>query len=167
MKKILTFIAAITLTFAAYAQEGIKWETGTFQQTLNKAKENKQGPNIVFLDCYTTWCGPCKEMFAHVPAFKEKAKDLDVAYLYLSIDRPDAEKAWRKAIPYYQLKGYHLLAGQELAQAVYRELGNEQGAIAIPRFLIVNKEGNIVVPNAASPDQPEKLIEQLKEVLAK
>ena len=59
------------------------------------------------------------------------------------------------------------MAGQELAQAVYRELGNEQGAIAIPRFLIVDKEGKIVVSNAASPDQPEKLIEQLKEVLAK
>ena len=98
--------------------------------------------------------------------FRITAKDLDVAYLCLSIDRPQAEKAWRKAIPYYQLKGYHLLAGQELAAAVYRELGNEQGSLAIPRFLIVDKEGNIVVPNAASPDQPDKLIEQLKMVLA-
>ena len=88
---------------------------------------------------------------------------LGVAYLYLSIDRPQAEKAWRKAIPYYQLKGYHLLAGKDLAQAVYRELGNEQGMLSIPRFLIVDKEGKIVVPDAASPDQPEKLIEQLKE----
>ena len=120
----------------------------------------------MYVDVWATWCGPCKEMFSQVPAFKEKAKDLDVAYLYLSIDRPQAEKAWRKAIPYYQLKGYHLLAGQELAAAVYRELGNEQGSLAIPRFLIVDKEGNIVVPNAASPDQPDKLIEQLKMVLA-
>lgn len=120
---------------------------------------------VVYVDVWATWCRPCKEMFAHVPAFKEKAKDLDVAYLYLSIDRPQAEKAWRKAIPYYQLKGYHLLAGQELAQAVYRELGNEQGTLAIPRFLIVDKEGKIVVPNASSPAEPEKLIEELKTVL--
>ena len=134
--------------------------------SISEALKSLRG-KVVYVDVWATWCGPCKEMFAHVPAFKEKAKDLDVAYLYLSIDRPDAEKAWRKAIPYYQLKGYHLLAGQELAQAVYRELGNEQGAIAIPRFLIVDKEGKIVVPNAVSPDQPEKLIEQLKEVLAK
>ena len=121
---------------------------------------------VVYVDVWATWCGPCKEMFGHVPAFKEKAKDLDVAYMYLSIDRPQAEKTWKKAIPFYQLKGYHMLAGKELSQAVYRELGDERGTLSIPRFLIVDKEGNIVVPNAASPDQPEELMKQLKKVLA-
>lgn len=51
-------------------------------------------------------------------------------------------------------------------EAVYRELGDERGSLAIPRFLIVDKDGNIVVPNAASPDQLEELINQLKKVLA-
>lgn len=133
--------------------------------SISEALKSLRG-KVVYVDVWATWCGPCKAMFAHVPAFKEKAKDLDVDYLYLSIDNPQAEKAWRKAIPYYQLKGHHLLAGQELAQAVYRELGDERGAISIPRFLIVDKEGKIAVPNAASPDQPDKLIEQLKTVLA-
>jgi len=121
---------------------------------------------VVYVDVWATWCGPCKEMFSHVPAFKEKAKDLDIAYLYLSIDRPQAEITWRKSVPYYKLTGYHLLAGKELTEAVYRELGNERGVLSIPRFLIVDKEGKIVVPNAASPNQPEKLIQQLKAVLA-
>ena len=40
-----------------------------------------------------------------------------------------------------------------------------QGEVLVQ--FVIDKEGNIVVPNAASPDQPEKLIEQLKEVLAK
>ena len=106
-------------------------------------------------------------MFQYVPAFKEKAKDLEIAYLYLSIDRPQAEKVWKKSIPYYNLKGHHLLAGKELAQAVYQELGNERGILSIPRFLIVDKDGDIVVFDAASPNQPEKLLEQLKQVLGK
>ena len=157
-----------TIRFHQAELDETKYHVIPYDQTMTSISEALKPlrGKVVYVDVWATWCGPCKEMFSHVPAFKEKAKDLDVAYLYLSIDRPQAEEAWRKAIPYYQLKGYHLLAGQELAAAVYRELGNAQGSLAIPRFLIVDKEGNIVVPNAASPDQPDKLIEQLKAVLA-
>ena len=157
-----------TIRFHQAELDETKYHVIPYNQTMTSISEALKPlrGKVVYVDVWATWCGPCKEMFSHVPAFKEKAKDLDVAYLYLSIDRPQAEEAWRKAIPHYQLKGYHLLAGQELAASVYRELGNEQGSLAIPRFLIVDKEGNIVVPNAASPDQPDKLIEQLKAVLA-
>lgn len=39
---------------------GIKWTTGlTWEQVKQKAKsENK----YIFIDCYATWCGPCKLM---------------------------------------------------------------------------------------------------------
>src|ERR1700744_2942723 len=40
--------------------QGIKFEQGlNWQQLISKAKaENK----YIFLDCYTTWCAPCKKM---------------------------------------------------------------------------------------------------------
>jgi len=42
------------------SKQGIQFETGlNWEHILKKAKrENK----IIFVDCYTTWCGPCKEM---------------------------------------------------------------------------------------------------------
>jgi thioredoxin-related protein len=45
-------------------EDGIKWTTGlTWEQVQQKAKaENK----YIFLDCFTTWCGPCKMMDASV-----------------------------------------------------------------------------------------------------
>lgn len=47
--------------------EGIKFEDITFNEALKKAKE--QG-KLIFMDCYTTWCGPCKMMSNQV--FKQK-----------------------------------------------------------------------------------------------
>lgn len=53
--------------------EGIAFEAATWQQALEKArKENK----LIFLDCYTSWCGPCK-MLA-----KTVFTDPDVAALF-------------------------------------------------------------------------------------
>jgi thioredoxin-related protein len=46
--------------FSDSVRKGILFENGlTWDQTLAKAKaENK----YIFLDCYTTWCAPCKRM---------------------------------------------------------------------------------------------------------
>ena len=64
MKKNLMFYLLLCTT-AVMAQpkleDGIKFEQGNWANTLAKAKaENK----IVFVDAYTTWCGPCKKMDA-------------------------------------------------------------------------------------------------------
>ncbi|MDG1903455.1 MAG: thioredoxin domain-containing protein, partial [Schleiferiaceae bacterium] len=61
MKKNLMFYLLLS-TAAVMAQpkleDGIKFEQGNWANTLAKAKaENK----IVFVDAYTTWCGPCKK----------------------------------------------------------------------------------------------------------
>ena len=137
----------------------------TIQSISDVAKYLKG--KVVYVDIWATWCGPCKAMFQHMPMLKEITKGLDVEYLYLSVDRPQSEATWRKTIPYYNLQGYHLLASKELTEAIYRELGNDKGILSIPRYLIFDKDGNIAVSNAAFPDNQEKVIEQLKEVLSK
>ena len=50
-------------TMAAVHAQGIQFRQGTLKPMLDQAKkENK----LVFVDCYTTWCGPCKWMEANV-----------------------------------------------------------------------------------------------------
>lgn len=44
---------------AVWAQGGVNFETLTFEEALKKAKAEDK---LVFVDCYTTWCGPCKLM---------------------------------------------------------------------------------------------------------
>lgn len=43
--------------------EGIRFESFTFHEALEKAKQEKK---LIFVDCYTTWCGPCKMMSEQV-----------------------------------------------------------------------------------------------------
>lgn len=56
---ILFFTLLVGTSFA----QGITFETSDFQTALTKAKtENK----LIFMDAYTTWCGPCKWMSKNV-----------------------------------------------------------------------------------------------------
>ncbi|OFY40875.1 MAG: hypothetical protein A2X18_02575 [Bacteroidetes bacterium GWF2_40_14] len=64
MRKSFLLIVSALVAMGAYSQEknGIYFHDITFDQALEKAKNNMKGPNLVFLDCYTEWCGPCKQM---------------------------------------------------------------------------------------------------------
>jgi len=66
MKYALKNTLSIFLTIALFASvnaQGIEFHKGDWESTLKKAKkENK----IIFVDAYTTWCGPCKWMSANV-----------------------------------------------------------------------------------------------------
>nr|MBA3971052.1 hypothetical protein [Bacteroidota bacterium] len=64
MKKHFLFFATIFLINISYAQNrSIEFEHGTFSELLAKAKkENK----MIYIDCYTVWCGPCKWMAKNV-----------------------------------------------------------------------------------------------------
>ena len=62
MKKInilILLIVSILIARADNGKKGIHFFKGTFEQALQKSiKENK----ILFVDVYTSWCGPCKKM---------------------------------------------------------------------------------------------------------
>ena len=63
MKRILlVLIGSCMLAVASFAQ-GVKFETGTWEEMLNKAKTESK---LVFVDVYTQWCGPCKHVATNV-----------------------------------------------------------------------------------------------------
>ena len=45
---------------------------------------------------------------------------------------------------------------------IYEKFGRN-GILSIPHYAIVNKEGTLQFPSAASPENMDKLMEQLKE----
>lgn len=58
MKKIFIFILLVlAISSGKISAQGINFEHGTWQETLDKARAEGK---LVFLDAYTSWCGPCK-----------------------------------------------------------------------------------------------------------
>jgi thioredoxin-related protein len=64
MKKILCLISFLFI-FSIYgiAQDGVVFENLTLEQAMAKAKETNK---LVFADCYTSWCGPCKKLSSDI-----------------------------------------------------------------------------------------------------
>ena len=87
MKKILTAFL-IVLSILSFAQEGIKFETSDFKTILAKAKkENK----LIFLDAYTTWCGPCKLMAKNIFTLKTVGDHYNANFVNAKIDMEKGE----------------------------------------------------------------------------
>jgi len=61
MKQLLLLLMAILLTKISFAQQtGIHFEQNqSWNQVQEKAKKEHK---YIFVDCYATWCGPCKAM---------------------------------------------------------------------------------------------------------
>ena len=62
MKKILLLSVWLVATIVVYAQEagkGIQFlDNEPWEEVVKKAKKQRK---LIFVDCYTSWCGPCKK----------------------------------------------------------------------------------------------------------
>ena len=92
----------MTLTFlplvAISQDKGIHFEQGlSWQQLLEKARtENK----YIFVDGYTTWCGPCKMMSTQIFPLKEVGNFMNERFISVgvqldsTVNDNDTAKAW-------------------------------------------------------------------------
>lgn len=88
MKKILFSCVALLYTVCTFANEGIQFTEGTWKQILSKAKaENK----LVFIDVYTSWCGPCKMMSAETFPQKKVGDVFNANFINYKIDAEKGE----------------------------------------------------------------------------
>lgn len=90
MKKYFSILFLVTfVTGISIAQNrSIEFEHGTFAELLAKAKkENK----MIFIDCYTTWCGPCKWMAKNIFTNDTAADFYNKNFMNAKIDMENGE----------------------------------------------------------------------------
>lgn len=114
MRTIL-FLFSLLISTTSVQAEGISFYNASFKDALAKAKAQDK---LVFIDAYTTWCGPCKAMAKTV--FKEKVVGdfYNSNFVNLKIDMEKGE-------------------GPQLAQ--------KYKVRAYPTFLFLDGDGKVVV----------------------
>jgi thiol-disulfide isomerase/thioredoxin len=100
---------------------------------------------LVYIDIWATWCGPCIAEHPHWDALKEEYKDKTVVFLTVSID--ETREPWEKMVKRKKMDGLQWFA----ANAWQSELTQFFMVNSIPRFLFLDKEGKIIDPSAERP----------------
>lgn len=63
MKKVFLLAALMLVTSVSVMAQGVNFKSGTLKELLAQAKT---ADKYLFVDVYTTWCGPCKYMANNV-----------------------------------------------------------------------------------------------------
>ena len=112
MKKFVLLYVYMFLMVPVFAQTNFQ------ELALGKALEKAKGEGkMVFIDCYTSWCGPCKIMAKEVLPLKEVGNFLNERFVCVKYDMEQGE-------------------GPEIAKK-YR-------VDAYPTFLLLNADGSLI-----------------------
>lgn len=122
--------------------------------------------SYLYVDIWATWCKPCIVQIPYLEKLQKRYKGKNLKFLSISTDGnvktaktwKEARLKWRKMVKQKNLKGVQLWAGKE------NTLHKDYMIHGIPRFMIIDPDGNIVTHSARRPADP-RLIKELDDLL--
>ncbi len=160
--QIITLLAAVTTFSCSNAQSGFSdaalseklMALDGSQVAFKDILEKYKGKTIV-IEAWASWCSDCVKA---MPKVKElQANNPDVVYLFLSLDK--TTEKWKLGIEKHELKGEHYLVNDGMKGAFGQAINLDW----IPRYIIIDKTGEIVLYRAIETDF-EKINTVLKSV---
>lgn len=102
---------------------------------------------FVYIDVWATWCAPCRKEMPFLTQMEEKYSGKDIHIVGLSCDRN--RDAWEKSIA----KGGK--AGIQIHLVPDATFMSDYMIQGIPRFILLDREGNILNVDMTRPSEPE------------
>lgn len=114
----------------------------------------------VYVDVWATWCGPCIREIPSLKDVEKKFHNENIEFVSASIDEMKNHDKWKSMVTEKELGGTQLMADKAWQSEFVRDYGID----GIPRFILIDPDGNIVSADAPRPSNP-KLIELLEQEL--
>ena len=120
--------------------------------------ENHKGGNTslddlkgkyVYIDLWATWCNPCKQEIPSLHKVEKKYHDKNIAFVSISIDSDRDYEKWKKMVTDKELSGIQLYSKRD------KTFSDAYKINSIPRFILIDPNGNIVDANAPRPSNPQ------------
>lgn len=115
---------------------------------------------FVYIDVWATWCSPCKKEIPYLLKVEKEFHRKNIAFVSISVDKKKDHEVWRKMIAEKGLAGIQLFADNDRSSKFYKDYK----ITGIPRFILIDTEGNIISADAPRPSNP-KLVEKLNSLL--
>ncbi|OSZ79201.1 hypothetical protein CAP35_13375 [Chitinophagaceae bacterium IBVUCB1] len=127
-------IASTAITYGGESTTGIQFSKLTWKEALAKAKkENK----LIFIDVYTTWCGPCKLLKKNTFPDKALGAYFNKNFINIAIDAEEGE--WVQFAEQQRVQGYPTLL---IMDKNGKEAGRTMGYMPAEQLLQFGKEVN-------------------------
>ena len=137
--------------------EVILYDENKKATTLSVIIEANKG-KIIYIDFWASWCAPCRAAFPSSRKLHEEFKEKGIVFLYLSTDANF--EAWKKANQFEKLTENSYIIINPKTSEYMKKLAVD----FIPRYVLINSNGEISNPKAPSPDS-EKIKQELNGLL--
>lgn len=116
----------------------------TGKELFDKVMEPFRG-NIVLIDVWGTWCGPCKEALKDFSKEREALDPFGVVYMFFANNSED--ESWKNVIAEYGVTGENVVH-YNLSSDQQQMLENYLNVTSYPSYRLVNKDGTLLDVNA-------------------
>lgn len=139
----------------------VKYIENTVDALEDLSKVEAFDQKILYIDLWATWCGPCIGEFKHKDKIQELLSNYeDIIPVYISIDEDSNDKIWKEKTKAFNLNGYHLRASKTLVTYINEKLYEGKG-IGVPRYILLDKDGNILEEDLPRPSNIVKFKQEL------